>query len=132
MKIYYGGCISPAEFDFVIACFAPNGKEAKQLMWKHGELAEECEGEWISARVIRKPEHDHLLGNDGRTDAHVIQDDETYREMGWMIDGDSRCDSCGLADYDGKWPVCSDCQQCEECGHDENCEICTEDRESGS
>lgn len=44
------------------------------------------------------------------------------REVGFSCDGDSRCDTCGLADLDGEFPVCPECNQCEECGHEEDCE----------
>lgn len=121
MKCYVGGSVNPNDFQFVSACFASNAKEAKRIMWNLGELANECEGEWLEARVIRQEEHDYLFGKDGRNDAHVINDDWTMREMGWMIDGDSRCCSCGKADYDGKWPLCCECDSCPDCGHDDEC-----------
>jgi hypothetical protein len=44
------------------------------------------------------------------------------REVGFAVDGDNRCASCGLADMDGEFPICDECGQCEECGHDEDCE----------
>jgi hypothetical protein len=44
------------------------------------------------------------------------------REVGFSCDGDARCDSCGLADLDGEFPVCPECNQCVECGHDDDCE----------
>ena len=123
MKCYFGGSQEPGEFDFVTACFAANGKEAKRMLWRYSDLSDECEGEYILARVIRQPEHDHLFGKDGSNDAHIIRDDSIFREMGWMIDGGQRCAGCGMAEYDGKWPLCEHCEQCTECGHDDVCEI---------
>ena len=122
MKCYIGGSTYPGDFDFVAACFAANGKEAKRILWKYGDLQDECCGEYMNARVIRAPEHDHLFEKIGRTDAYIIRDDFIFREMGWMLEGDARCSSCGLAEYDGWWPLCEHCEQCTECGHDDDCE----------
>ena len=122
MKCYVGGAQYPNEYTFVDACFAENGKQAKQMLWKYGNLSDECEDDYMNCRVVRAPEHDYLFGKDDRTDSHLIRDDLMFREMGWMMDGDNHCDTCGKADYEGKWPVCEHCGQCAECGHDDDCE----------
>jgi hypothetical protein len=123
MKCYYGGSTEPGESDFVAACFASNVKEAKRILWKYGNLSDECDGEYMSARVIRAPEHDHLFEKIGRTGAYIIWDDFIFREMGWIMEGDDRCAMCGKAEYEGKWPLCEHCEQCNDCGHDDDCEI---------
>jgi hypothetical protein len=131
MKCYIGGSTEPGEFDFVAACFAANGKEAKRLLWRYSDLSDECGGEYVNARVIRAPKHDHLFEKTGRTRAHNIDDYFILRAMGWMLEGDARCSACGLAEYDGKWPLCEHCEQCTECGHDDDCEIVA-DKAGGS
>jgi len=123
MKCYIGGSKEPGEFDFVTACFAANGKEAKRILWKYSDLSDECEGEYFRARVIRDAKNDHIFEKTGRSDAHVVQDESVYREMGWVMEGDQRCALCSKAEYEGQWPICEHCEQCAECGHDDGCEI---------
>ena len=55
MKCYLGGSAEPGDSDFVMACLAQNAKEAKRMMWKYGELSDECDGEYMLARAIRAP-----------------------------------------------------------------------------
>lgn len=114
MKCYFGGSTTPFEYDFVEVCFAASAAEAKRIMWNKTDLPEECDHEWDNARVIRKPEFDHLIEND-RSEAYIVRDDKTLRAMGWMKEGDNRCESCGLAEMEGEFPVC-ECGQCAECG----------------
>lgn len=121
MKCYFGGAREPSEYSFLTACFAGDRKEAKRLIWNYGEVAEDCDHDFMELRVIRMPEHDKLFGHDDRDDAHVIRDDNLLREMGWMCDGDERCGGCGLATMDGKFPVCDECDMCDDCGHDDDC-----------
>ena len=121
MKCYIGGSSEPGDFDFITACFAKNSREAKKLMWKYGDLSEECEGKWVLARAIRAEEHDHLFAKYGLKTEHVISEDYIYREMGWVMEGDQRCALCSKAEYEGKWPLCEDCEQCTDCGHDDEC-----------
>jgi hypothetical protein len=117
MKCYMGGSRDPFEFDFVAVCFANNSKEAKRLMWNKSEmLGDECDGEWIDARVIRKSEYDDLLNTENQ-EPYIVRDEDTLRKMGWGIEGDRRCDTCGFAEFEGKWPICEECGQCSECGH---------------
>lgn len=123
MKCYFGGSSDmDKDFDFVTACFASDRDEAKRLMWKYGDLSEDCDGDYMNARVIRRPEHDSLFGKDGKKDAHVVRDQALLREMGWMMEGDERCSWCGLATMDGEYPLCQDCETCSDCGHEHDCE----------
>ena len=121
MKCYIGGSSEPGDCDFVTACFAKNSREARKLMWKYGDLSEECEGHWVLARAIRAKQHDPLFAKYGLKTEQVIWEDSIYRDMGWVMEGDQRCASCGLATYEGKWPLCDYCGQCVECGHDDGC-----------
>lgn len=116
MKCYLGGARAPHEYQWVSACFANNAKEAKYLMWKHSDrLTEECDYEYIEARIIRGPQHDNLL-NDDKTEPYIIHENKTLRKMGWIMEGDATCDHCGLAEFGEQWPVCETCQSCTDCG----------------
>lgn len=120
MKCYFGGSNSPyAEFSFTSACFAQNAKEAKKLMWNEGVLSDECDGDWLDANVVRKEQYETLIDTT-KTEPYIIEDPKTLRLMGWGMEGDIRCDTCGLAEYDGAYPVCEECGQCEECGHSDH------------
>lgn len=55
------------------------------------------------------------------TDPHIENRDRVLREYGWSCDGDDRCESCGLATMDGAFPICADCETCEDCGHAADC-----------
>jgi hypothetical protein len=123
MKCYIGGSTYPGDFDFIAACFAENKNEAKKILWNDGDLSDECEGEYLNLHVIRMPKHDNLFGKTGRSDAHVVQNNSICREMFFSMEGDSRCAVCGLAEYEGLWPLCENCEQCSECGHDDGCEL---------
>jgi hypothetical protein len=123
MKCYIGGSTYPGDFDFIAACFAENKNEAKKILWNDGDLSDECEGEYLNLHVIRMPKHDNLFGKTGRSDAHVVKNNSICREMFFSMEGDSRCAACGLAEYEGLWPLCENCEQCSECGHDDGCEL---------
>jgi len=115
MKCYFGGSCDPFDHEFTEACFANSRNEAKTVMWTKGELSEACGGEWMDARIIRQPQHDRLV-DWNKDDAYIIRDKPTLRKMGWRIEGDQVCDTCGLAEFDGEYPVCEDSGQCSECG----------------
>lgn len=117
MKCYFGGSQEPNDYEFVEACFANTALEAKLLMWTQGRLKEECDDDYNGARIIRKPYYDCL--RDTKKEApYIVCDQSTLREMGWGMDGDNRCDSCGLSEFEGEYPVCEDCCQCSDCGCD--------------
>lgn len=120
LKCYFGGSSNPYDHAYVSHCFARTQKEAKKLMWSQGRLNEECDGEWIDARIERKPAYDKLA--DGMQEAYIATDTKIEREMGWMMDGDTICGTCGLATMDNEYPVCDECDQCTDCGHSDGCE----------
>jgi len=116
LKCYFGGSVDPFEYPYVEACFANNQKEAKKLMWKWGRLNDECDGEWIAANIERKPEFEKLL-DESKTEAYMVRDPKVLRRMGWQIEGELSCDSCGLSPMDlDEYAVCEECCQCTECG----------------
>jgi hypothetical protein len=43
---------------------------------------------------------------------------EELRLHGWGCEDDDSCDTCGLHSFDGEFPVCEGCGQCEDCGCD--------------
>ena len=53
----------------------------------------------------------------------VEDDARVHRRMGWRIEGERSCDTCGLAPMDlPQYRVCDECGQCPECWHAEDCE----------
>jgi len=123
MKCYVAGTSCPQEYPYVDACFANSSKEAKAFMWKNSHtLHDECDGDYMDLRVKRQPQADHLLDS-SKEAPYIIRDYKTLRQMGWSIDGERQCDSCGLAAMDmDEFYVCDSCGQCPECGYDEECE----------
>lgn len=121
MKCYVGGHVDPFEYDFVAVCFAHSRAEAKRTMWKHSDnLQDECNGNWMSVRVVRKKEHDELFDK-SKDQPYVVIDEKTLRLMGWRHEGDELCESCGLAEMGDAFPICMECYQCVECGHNDSC-----------
>ena len=121
LRIYFGGSVCPGDFDYVSACFAHTAREAKKLMWAQGDLAEECDWNYTDARVSWQRAYDGLAASLGVTEPRLIRDTKTQRDLGWSLDGDSRCESCDKATFDGDYPVCEECGQCAECGHTDDC-----------
>jgi hypothetical protein len=121
VKCYVGGHCNPQEYDFVAVCFANSRAEAKRIMWSRSDLSDECDGEFTNIRIARKPEFDSLADKE-KVEAYVVNDQSVLRQMGWRCEGDHICDSCGLSEMDGDYPVCDECGQCSECGHVDDCE----------
>lgn len=69
----------------------------------------------------------HSFGGPYEDYPHREVRDEVLREIGWHCEDDSSCDSCGLYEMDGAFPVCEDCMQCSVCGCE--CEDEDEDEE---
>ena len=123
MKCYFAGSCNPFEWPYVEACFANSSKEAKAFMWKHSHrLSEECDSDYMDLRVNRKKEYDKLLDK-SKTEPYLVSDPKTLRQMGWSMEGERQCDSCGLAAMDmAEFAVCDSCGSCPECGFDDECE----------
>lgn len=119
-KCWFAGSVNPIEWEYVEVVFARNHREAKKVVWGKGEnIREACDHEFINLRLTRKSEHDHLSYG---SSPYVLYDAATLRAMGWRLEGDIRCSSCGMAEWDGQFPVCFDCIQCNECGCNNECE----------
>ena len=123
MKCYFAGSSSPMDYPYVDACFARSHKEAKGFMWKHSyRLPDECDGDYMDLRVSRQKEHDRFI-DPTKTEPYMVRDDKTLRRMGWSMEGDRQCDSCGLAAMGiDEFDVCDSCGQCKECGFSDECE----------
>jgi hypothetical protein len=55
------------------------------------------------------------------TEPHVEQRVAIERRYGFSHEGDDHCECCGLASFDGQFPVCLECERCADCGHTEEC-----------
>jgi len=114
LKCYMGKSRNCEEFSYHAVCFAENSKQAKTLMWNYSELRESCNGEYLDASSVRYKEGDQHLDKT-KTEPYVVSDSKTLRNFNWRVDGDSSCDTCGLYEMDGAFPVCEGCCQCNEC-----------------
>lgn len=123
MKCYVAGSSNYQEFEYVDTCFAGSLKEAKSFLWKNSHrLLGECDGDYTDLRVVRQKSSDRLLDKD-KTEAYLVVNNHTLRQMGWRNEGERACDSCGLcAKGLDKFEVCDSCGQCGECGCDDECE----------
>ncbi len=66
-------------------------------------------------------EREHSLeSQDG--EPFIEGDYSILRDLGFMCESDSSCDTCGLYEMDGEFPVCDECGQCPDCGHSDYCE----------
>src|SRR5690625_3595399 len=120
LKCWFAGARRPFEYTHTDIVFANSHKEARKTVWaRRWQTQEECGFEFTSLKLYRKPEHDQLATG---SEPYVVTDRETLRGLGWQCEGDNRCGSCGLAEWDGKYPVCQECSQCIECGCLDDCE----------
>lgn len=58
----------------------------------------------------------HDLPGDRPPKPGVENDFAVLRKVGWRMEGDASCDTCGLYELDGEFPVCEGCGQCADCG----------------
>lgn len=117
LRCFIGVVPTDDNFSFHSICFANNSKEAKKIMWKYSELQDVADGNYLAARAKRCSEYDHLL-DDSKCSAYIVRDNKTLRKVGWMVDGDESCITCGLYEMDGDFKICDKCGNCEECGCD--------------
>lgn len=96
--------------------FAHTAREAKNFAWDCG-IWDSC---FIETQTQRMPHCDRLL-RAGTISPYIEMDDAMLREAGWRCEGDVACVQCGLYDLDGKHPLCDECDQCADCGHDPEC-----------
>jgi hypothetical protein len=121
VKCYFVGSAKPYDYEYVETCFANSAKEAKKFMWQHSHvIRDECDGEYFNIRVSRKKDFDNLCDKD-KNEAYIVKDNKTLRQMYYHLECDDFCISCGLASFEGEFPVCPECENCDECGHDDAC-----------
>ena len=111
--IYQVSDEDPTEFaELVIAL---NEEEAVDIVWKDGRYC----GEKENLEVIEMDDSTKVFLL--RDKSYIVQDIGILREFDFQLEGDMRCECCGLAEMDGKYPVCPECVMCEECGHEDGC-----------
>ena len=89
--------------------FAENRNQAITFAMARGEACSECT--YTEIRAIRNPSADkYALTPD------AVRSDAIWREIGGSADVEEpRCDTCGLATMDNKWPLCDNCHNCIDC-----------------
>lgn len=116
-KVYVGG-----DSDTLCgACVANSVKEAKALLWNDSDVCDACDGDYYALRVRRARQYD-IIARAWSLEPGVVRNSAALRAMGFSIDGDPACVSCGLYTMDGEFSLCPDCEQCEECGHADDCQ----------
>jgi hypothetical protein len=86
-------------------------------IWHHNqEEAAELARSYFGVRDVSVPKVLQSPEGPEKAEPHAECRDGLLREMGCSYPGDSSCDTCGLYEMDGKYPVCEGCYQCEECG----------------
>jgi hypothetical protein len=103
--------------ELAVLVFANNAQEARKTGYGHDDVGHEG---FIHVRANRRQVMDRLL-DQSKTEPYVEYRQTLLRAAGFCFEGDSSCCVCGLYSFDGAFPVCSECDCCSECGHDENC-----------
>ncbi len=118
LKCWLAGSKYPMDFPFVEAVFANTHREARKVVWHAGRfIHDECDSDFMNLALKRHQEGDkHATGDV----AYVVKDDSTLHSLGWGEEGAARCDTCGLAHWDGLCAICEGCNQCDKCGCDCN------------
>jgi hypothetical protein len=96
--------------------FANNAQEARKIGYGYNDIGSEG---FLTVTANRLNSADCLCKN--ITNACIEHDATVLRQAGFQCEGDERCARCGLAEIDGKYPVCPECCMCTECGHAEDC-----------
>lgn len=103
----------PTEYADLV--FAGSESKAIDISKQHPWSVIEWQCDEQAWKADRLPRADGKQSTEG-----LCQDDYLMREMGWRCDGDGICGTCGLATFDGRFPVCESCGQCNEC----ECDCC--------
>ena len=111
--------------------YYPNGSDSDELVnyliyhntskeaRKMGISEVGYDDDFLSVKCLRRKDLDKFAIGLPR----IERDDETLRSAGWRYEDESVCSCCGLgANGMDKYEVCFGCEQCPECGHDDNCE----------
>lgn len=83
--------------------------------------ARDMSADFESLQVERAVDFEHRVAL--QSEPGVEDDDEYMRSLGWRLENEYTCDSCGLA-ANGieKYAVCRACNQCRECRCEEDCD----------
>ena len=101
--------------DFVIGALVWATNEAEAASLGRTVLLPDADSD-AEITVDREP----LVDGFGPPPSPVVESrDRWLRAYGFSAEDDDICDACGLASMDGAFPVCPDCECCEECGHQE-------------
>jgi hypothetical protein len=111
------GCAeSEAGSDLV---YAATAERAIELAVAHGDCCPELRDQDVELTAERRENADHFASAEG-----VEKLPEVLRAVGWAMEDDEACDSCGLHSmHDERFEICIECRNCVECG----CEGCGEE-----
>lgn len=105
-----------SDADFREGCIVYSYSEAAAL--EYGALVNAWEVDWCDA--THAPQHDERAARHIATS--VEHDSEYLRSVGWRLEGEHSCESCGYhANGVEKFAVCRECALCKECGCEEGC-----------
>lgn len=101
--------------------FAEDLDQAKHLALKYNGHLRESVDEGAKLFTIHHENVDHIARQHGTPEC--IYSIDIQRQCGWLIKGDSQCDTCELYSMDGEYPVCDECHNCIECKCDSHCPL---------
>jgi hypothetical protein len=98
--------------------FAEKAPQARIMGYGVEDLG--CDGGWLSMVAKRRPDLDAYA--DQQALKPYIAPLAVMRQAGWTSEYGHQCSCCGLDDFDrDEWAVCSECDRCPECGHEDDC-----------
>lgn len=101
-----------------IIVFALTRKQARLIGFRNLDDVDR----YIDIIACRIPEADSYINKPSEPSAlNLTSHQKLYRSMGWQCEGDKICMACSLYTLDDDFPICSECEQCDECGHDSQC-----------
>ena len=75
--------------------------------------------DFLYVQCLRRKDLDKFVSGEPR----IEYNNEILRQAGWHIEGETPCASCDLHALNmDKHEPCDICEQCPDCGHDEECE----------
>ena len=115
LKAYVAACDDdyPEQFGSIVYAYTP--QHARTL------AAYEINSDYECMYAYRAWKHEPRVAL--QPEAGCENDPEYLRNEGWHMDGEWACGSCGLAaNGQEKYGVCRMCNQCKECGCEEDCD----------
>lgn len=99
----------------------PAGARAVYLRHYEGDKPDDPEAD-LSCEEATPPDEGPALPR-----PHAEERDGVLRRYHYRYEGDGSCDTCGLYEMDGRFPVCEECGQCPECAACfQDCPECSE------